>query len=258
MIKLTETQKARYDRNIRIPEIGRSGQDRLCTSRVLVVGAGGLGSPALFYLASAGVGTIGLIDGDRVDVSNLQRQILHSTEGIGRSKVDSAMETLSRLNPDVHFEGYSVPFTCKNGDALVSRYDFVVEATDNFESKFLVNDTCIRQRVPFSHAGVLGLYGQTMTVLPGQGPCFRCVFGEAPQEDQVASTRDVGVLGAVAGVLGSIQAAEAVKYLVGCGEPLVGRLLTFDAARLQFREVPLPKPSCPVCREAGLIERAVR
>ncbi len=250
MSNLTETQNTRYDRNIRIPEIGRSGQDRLRASRVLVVGTGGLGSPVLFYLASAGIGTIGIMDGDRVDLSNLQRQILHSTDDVGRLKVSSAMDTLGRLNPDVHLEGHSLPFSRENGDALVSRYDFVVEATDSFESKFLVNDACIRQRVPFSHAGVLGLYGQTMTVLPGQGPCFRCVFGEAPPENQVTSTKDVGVLGAVAGVLGSVQATETVKYLVGSGGLLVGRLLTFEAARLRFREVPLPGPSCPVCRDA--------
>lgn len=245
--------KERYHRNVLVPEIGPSGQERLFNSRVLVVGAGGLGSPALYYLACAGVGTIGIMDGDRVELSNLQRQILHSTDDIGRLKIDSAAESISRINPDIRVQAYAEAFTRANGRTLVSEYDFVIEAVDNFPSKFMVNDACITERVPFCHAGIVGLFGQAMTVIPGQGACFRCVFGEVPREEEVASTKDAGVLGAVAGVLGAVQAAEAVKYLVGCGELLTGRLLTFDALRLRFREVPLPEQTCPVCRVAGLI-----
>lgn len=253
MRKASRPQDIRYDRNIRIPEIGPSGQERLGRARVLVVGAGGLGSPVLFYLACAGVGTIGIADGDRVELSNLQRQIIHSTPNIGRLKVHSAMESIERINPHICMEGHTERLTHENGRALVQRYDFVIEATDNFETKFLVNDMCIRERVPFSHAGILGLYGQAMTVVPGGGACFRCIFGEVPKPDQVASTSDVGVLGAVAGVLGAILAAEAVKFIVGCGDLLTRRMLTFDALEMRFREVPLPEPSCGVCRAAGLI-----
>lgn len=245
-------KETRYCRNILIPEIGEAGQERLLKSRVLVVGAGGLGSPALYYLACAGIGTIGIIDADRVDLSNLQRQILHTTESIGRLKVESAMESLRRINPDIRVEGYPAAFTHANGHSLVRSHDFVIEATDNFESKFLINDTCLSEGVPFCHAGLVGMYGQVMTVVPGKGPCFRCVFRDIPHSGEVPATSEAGVLGAVAGVLGSIQATEAVKFLAGCGDLLIGRLITFDALKMRFREVPLPESSCEKCREAGL------
>ena len=254
MKDLTETQKIRYSRNILVPEIGMTGQQRLLKGRVLVVGAGGLGSPALFYLACAGVGTIGIVDGDRVELSNLQRQILHTSEDLDKFKTHSAQDKLKRLNPDISIKPYSEPFTEKNGHELVKGYDFVIEATDNFEAKFLVNDICIRTKVPFCHAGILGMFGQVMTIVPGQGPCYRCVFGDIPESGQVSSTDQVGVLGVVSGTLGSIQAAEAVKFLIGSGKLLLGRLLTFDALNLIFREIELPPPCCDICRVAKLIQ----
>ena len=254
MKDLTPTQKIRYSRNILVPEIGMIGQQKLLKGRVLVVGAGGLGSPALFYLACAGVGTIGIVDGDRVELSNLQRQILHTSEDLDKFKTHSAQDKLHRLNPDVFIEIYSKPFTEKNGHELVKGYDFVIEATDNFEAKFLVNDICIHAKVPFCHAGILGMFGQVMTVVPGQSPCYRCVFGNIPEPDQVSSTDQVGVLGVVPGTLGSIQAAEAVKFLTGSGKLLIGRLVTFDALNLIFREIELPPPCCDICRAAKLIQ----
>lgn len=253
MKALNETQKIRYARNILLPEIGIVGQQKLLNSRVLVVGAGGLGSPALFYLVCAGVGTIGIVDGDRVELSNLQCQILHTSQDLGDLKTHSAKDTLHRLNPDVSIELYNEPLTQENGYELINRYDFVIEATDNFKTKFLVNDICIRFGVPFCHAGVLGMFGQMLTIVPGKGACYRCVFGDIPEKDQVSSTAEVGVLGAVSGVFGALQATEAVKFLAGRGKLLVGRLLTYDAVNLIFREIELPPPSCKVCRAARLI-----
>ncbi len=253
MKELTPTQKIRYSRNILVPEIGMTGQQKLLKGRVLVVGAGGLGCPALLYLGCAGVGTIGIVDGDRVELSNLQRQILHTSEDLGKLKIHSAQDKLHRLNPDVCIKPYGEPFTAKNGHELVKEYDFVIEATDNFDAKFLVNDICIHARVPFCHAGILGMFGQAMTIVPGQGPCYRCVFGNIPEPDQVSSTDQVGVLGVVPGILGTLQAAEAVKFLTGGGKLLLGRLLTFDALNMVFREIELPPPCCDVCRAAKLM-----
>lgn len=250
MKDLNETQKIRYDRNILLSEIGILGQQKLLSSRVLVVGAGGLGSPALFYLACAGVGTIGIVDGDRVELSNLQRQILHTSQDLGNLKTHSAKETLLRLNPDVAVELYNEPLTQENGVELIKPYEFVIEATDNFKTKFLVNDICVRSGVPFCHAGILGMFGQMLTIIPDRGACYRCVFGEVPGKDQVPSTAQVGVLGAVPGVLGALQATEAVKYLTGCGNLMVGRLLVYDALNLMFREIELPPPFCKVCKAA--------
>ena len=254
MKDLSEAQKIRYARNLLIPEIGISGQQKLLNSRVLVVGAGGLGSPALLYLACAGVGTIGIVDGDRVELSNLQRQILHTSQDLDDLKTRSAKDKLNRLNPDIDIELYSVPLTQDNSRELISQYEFVIEATDNFNAKFLVNDICVRSGIPFCHAGILGMFGQMLTVIPGKGACFRCVFGDIPEKDQVPTTAEVGVFGTVPGVLGALQATEAVKFLIGTGKLLVGRLLTYDALNTIFREIKLPPPSCEVCREASLVQ----
>jgi molybdopterin/thiamine biosynthesis adenylyltransferase len=248
MKALDETQKIRYERNILISEIGILGQQKLLSSRVLVVGAGGLGSPALFYLACAGVGTIGIVDGDRVELSNLQRQILHTSRDLDDLKTRSAKDKLNRLNPDIDIKLYSEPLTQENGFELINQYEFVIEATDNFETKFLVNDICVRSKVPFCHAGILGMFGQMLTIIPGRGACFRCVFGDIPDKDQVSSTAEVGVFGAVPGVLGALQATEAVKFFTHGGKLLVGRLLTYNALDLTFREIELPPPSCEVCK----------
>lgn len=246
---LTDFQKRLFHRQIQIPEIGEAGQARLLESRTLVVGLGGLGSPALFYLTACGVGEIGLMDADTVDLSNLQRQILHGFDDVGRLKTSSALETLRRLRPDVRFNVYPERLSRGNADEIISRYDFIIEATDNFESKFLINDVCVRLGKAFSHAGILGMAGQTMTIIPGQGPCFRCLFEDIPSPGAVGTTDETGVLGSLPGVLGAIQSTEAVKYLTGVGRLLVGRLLTFDALTMAFREISLPMDMR--CRECA-------
>jgi molybdopterin/thiamine biosynthesis adenylyltransferase len=247
MRTLSEIERKIYSRNILIPKIGESGQLKLLESRVLIIGLGGLGSPALFYLAAAGVGNIGAADCDVVDYSNFQRQILHGRKDVGRNKTESAVETISRLNPDIRLETYGA-ISAENIAETIASYDFIVEATDNFKSKFLVNDACMRLGKAFSHAGILGAYGQTMTVVLGQGPCFRCVFQEEPEEGTYETTSEAGVLGSVAGVIGTIQSIEAIKYLLGIGGLLTGRLLTFDALAMAFMEVKLSwNRECAVC-----------
>lgn len=245
---LDDLQKKIYSRNISLEGVGEAGQRKLLESRVLIVGMGGLGSPALFYLAAAGVGEIGIADSDRVDLSNLQRQILHGRSDVGRDKTLSAAESALRLNPDLRLHPYPFEISSDNAAEIIARYDFVIEATDNFQSKFLVNDVCVRMGKPFSHAGILGTYGQAMTVVPGEGPCFRCVFEDVPSPGAVATAAETGVLGSVAGVFGAIQATEAVKFLLGLGDLLVGRLLTWDALAMRFREVKLPlEKRCRLC-----------
>lgn len=248
MNRLSDHQKKLYHRNIIIPEINEAGQLKLLNSRVLVVGLGGLGSPALLYLAAMGIGKIGVVDSDRVELSNLQRQILHGRDDIGNQKTFSAGESIARLNPDVDLTTYPFRLTTSNAPEIIAVYDFIIEATDNFESKFLINDISVKSGKAFSHAGILGTYGQTMTVVPDQGPCFRCVFKEIPPPGAVKTTAELGVLGSVPGVFGAIQATEAIKYLVGCGDLLVGRLLSWDALKGTFREVKLPPDRrCEIC-----------
>jgi molybdopterin/thiamine biosynthesis adenylyltransferase len=252
MRKLTEMERELYSRNIAIPQVGEAGQLKLLQSRVLIIGLGGLGSPALFYLAAGGLGEIGIVDSDQVEFSNLQRQILHGPEDVGKDKTLSAMESALRLRPDLQLNLYNYKLTSDNAGDLVAKYNFIIEATDNFEAKFLINDSCVQNGKPFSHAGILGMYGQTMTVVPGNGPCFRCVFEEIPSEGSVQTTAEVGVLGTVPGVLGAIQATEAIKYLLNCGNLLVGRLLTWDALTATFREIQLPaEKRCQVCTNKG-------
>ncbi len=246
--RLSDFQREYYSRNIVIPEVGEAGQLKLLQSRVLIIGLGGLGSPALFYLAACGIGEIGIADSDRVEVSNLQRQILHGKEDVGKEKTVSAQESVRRLRSDLRLNLYPFRITSANAAETIAPYDFVIEATDNFEAKFLINDACVQQGKPFSHAGILGTYGQAMTVVPGNSPCFRCVFEEVPPPGAVQTTAEVGVLGSVPGVLGAIQATEAIKYLVDCGSLLVGRLLTYDALAMNFREIRLPADRrCKVC-----------
>jgi molybdopterin/thiamine biosynthesis adenylyltransferase len=248
--ELTATERELYRRNILIPEVGEAGQLKLLQSKVLIVGLGGLGSPALLYLTACGVGEIGIVDSDRVELSNLQRQILHGWGDIGIEKTISARQSASRLRADVQLTPYPFRVTADNVSEIIAPYDFVIEATDNFESKFLINDACVRLGKAFSHAGILGGYGQTMTVVPGEGPCFRCVFGEAPPPGAVEEAGSAGVLTTVPGVLGTIQATEAVKYILGCGNLLVGRLLTWDAFSMAFREIKLPSDNlCEVCSD---------
>jgi molybdopterin/thiamine biosynthesis adenylyltransferase len=236
----------RYERQLALPEIGPAGQRRLAASRVLVVGAGGLGSPAAFYLAAAGIGTLGIMDGDAVEASNLQRQILHATSDLGRPKVESAARALRALNPDIEVRPIPARLTRANGPALLARYDFVVDATDSFASKFLVAELCHAAGRPYTHAGIAGFCGQVLTVLPGQSACYACVF-EAPPPAEPGPPQ--GPLGAVPGVVGAIQATEAIKHLLGGGERLIDRLFIYDAWRMTARCVRVRRRrDCPLCR----------
>jgi len=228
--------------------MGEAGQERLSRSRVLVVGAGGLGSPAAYYLAAAGIGTLGLMDDDTVDISNLQRQILYRAADLKKSKVNQARTVLQDFEPDLNIEIYAERLTPANALDILGRYDFVVDATDSFPSKFLVADACHFAQKPYSHAAVLAFEGQTMTVIPGQTTCFRCVFGGPPPPGAVPSSAEVGVLGALPGVIGSIQATEAIKHCLQAGNPLTDRLLRYDALAMTFREVRLRRNAdCPLC-----------
>ncbi|MFV0412014.1 MAG: HesA/MoeB/ThiF family protein [Oscillospiraceae bacterium] len=245
----TSEQLQRYSRHITLKEVGVKGQKKLLASRVLIIGAGGLGAPAALYLAAAGVGTIGIADADEVDLSNLQRQVIHTTADIGRPKVVSAMETMNAINPDVTVHTYPTFVTASTILDLIKEYDFVIDGTDNFPAKFLINDACVIAQKPFGHAGIIRFKGQLMTWVPGQGPCYRCVFKQPPPKDAVPTCRQAGVIGALAGVIGSLQAMEAIKYFLGEGELLTGRLLTFDALSMNFHTAKLPAalPGCPVC-----------
>lgn len=245
---LTATQKERYARHLMLEGVGEEGQEKLLAGSVLVVGAGGLGSPALLYLAAAGVGRLGIADGDLLEVSNLQRQIIHRTAGLGTAKTASAQAALQSLNPDSCVELYSERVTAENVAALLAGYDFVIDATDNFEAKFLLNDACVAAGKAYSHGGILRFSGQTLTVLPGKSPCYRCIFPEAPEDEVAVACSKAGVLGVLPGIIGTIQATEAIKYLLGIGDLLAGRLLTYDAAALKFREIPVRRnPRCPAC-----------
>ncbi|MDR2140303.1 MAG: HesA/MoeB/ThiF family protein [Deltaproteobacteria bacterium] len=245
---LTGLSLERYSRNILLRELGVAGQKKLLTSRVLVLGAGGLGSPAALYLAAAGVGALGLADGDKVELSNLQRQLLHGVGDIGRLKVESGRESLLALNPELEVKVYPERARADNILNLIAGYDFVIDGTDNLASKFLINDACVFLGKPLAHAGVIRFQGQLTTYLPGQGPCYRCLFEAPPPPGGEPTCGQEGVLGAVAGVIGSLMALEAIKALTGLGSPLSGRLLVFDGLGLGFREVNFPRRAdCAAC-----------
>ena len=249
-MKLTNEQLERYSRHIILNEIGGKGQKKLLEAKVLIIGAGGLGSPIALYLAAAGVGTIGIVDADVVDLSNLQRQIIHTTADIGTPKVDSAKATINAINPDVKVITYHEFVTSKNIVDIIKDqdYDFIIDGTDNFPVKFLINDACVFLKKPLSHAGSSRFRGQTMTYVPGEGPCYRCVFETPPPKGAVPSCKEAGVLGAMAGVIGSIQATEAVKYILGIGDLLTGYLLTYDALTMEFRKIKIShNHDCAVC-----------
>lgn len=247
---LTTEQIERYSRQILVPDFGGKGQIRLRQGRVLIIGAGGLGSPIAFYLAAAGVGTLGLIDPDNVELSNLQRQILHATTDLGKAKVESGKETLTGLNPDVEVITYALRLDSDNVAGLFAEYQFIIDGSDNFETKFLVNDAAVRLRKAYSHAGIVRWQGQTMTVIPGKTACYRCLFKEPPPPAEILNCQQSGILGAVAGTIGSIQATEAIKYLIGFEEGLLtDRLLTYDARAMKFHQVEVTKdPDCTACR----------
>ena len=245
---LSSEQLERYSRHIILKEIGLKGQKKLLNAKILIIGAGGLGSPAAMYLAAAGVGTIGIADADEVDLSNLQRQILHATADVGKPKVESARETMEALNTDVQVIAHHLFVNAENITDLIKPYDFVIDGTDNFAAKFLINDACVLAGKPFCHAGIIRFHGQLMTYVPGKGPCYRCVFRQLPPKDAVPTCREAGVIGAMAGVIGCMQALEAVKYFVGVGDLLTGRMLTFDALDMEAHPITLPEnPDCPVC-----------
>ena len=253
--RLTTEEIERYSRQIMVPDIGGKGQMHLRAARVLVIGAGGLGSPAAFYLAAAGVGTIGIVDPDKVELSNLQRQILHATSDIGKDKVESAKATINALNPDIEVKTYATRFAEDNATEIVSGYNFIVDGSDNFDTKFLVNDTAIRLNIAFSHAGIVRLQGQTMTVLPRKSACYRCLFQAPPAPEEILNCQQSGILGAVAGTLGTIQATEAIKYLAGFEEEglITDRLLTYDAKAMKFYSVDISRnPQCAACGSAAL------
>ncbi|MBO8167642.1 MAG: thiazole biosynthesis adenylyltransferase ThiF [Thermoanaerobacteraceae bacterium] len=247
-MQLSDRQIRRYSRQIILPEIGGKGQKKLLASKVLVVGAGGLGSPVTYYLAAAGVGTLGIIDHDTVDLSNLHRQILHGTPDVGRPKVESAKETLEKLNPDVKIITYQERLSKENVVDLISQYDLVVDAVDNFTARYLLNDACVLVNKPLVEAGVLRWDGMIMTVVPGKGPCYRCVFPTPPAPESAPTCQEAGIIGVTAGVMGVLQATEAVKFLLNTGENLVGRMLIFHALESRFQEVEITRQeSCPVC-----------
>lgn len=255
-MNLTEEQIERYSRHIILPEVGGKGQEKLLAGKVLLVGAGGLGCPAGLYLAAAGVGTIGIMDADRVDLTNLQRQIAHATPDLGKFKTDSAAAKFQAINPDVTVRQYRQRLNAANAPAILKDYDFIIDGTDNFPSKFLVADACHFTPKPYSHAGILRFEGQTMTVIPGETACYRCVFTAPPPADAVPSCSQAGVLGVLAGVVGCIQATEAVKFLLGIGDLLVNRLWVYNALKMKFREVPLQRNrQCPLCGEQPSITK---
>lgn len=249
-MEFTDEQVTRYSRHILLPEVGGKGQKKIAQAKILIVGAGGLGSPAAFYLAAAGIGTIGIIDSDVVDLSNLQRQIIHTTPDLGRSKVLSAREKIQVLNPDVNVIGYEDRLTSRNALRIIQDYDVVIDGADNFPTKFLVNDACFFANKPLVHGGILRFEGRVMTIVPHKSACYRCVFKNPPPPGLVASCQEAGVIGVLAGVMGTIQATEALKLVLNIGRPLTDRMLDYDARRTSFREIRIRRnPNCPLCGE---------
>ena len=248
MTDFTEEELRRYDRNILLSEVGRKGQKKINGARVLMVGSGGLGSPVGYYLAAAGVGKIGIIDDDQVELSNLQRQIVHSTPNLGKNKAISAKEALLALNPGIEVITYQERATPKNFLDILEGYEIVVDCTDNFPTRYLINDACVITRKPFAHGAVLRFHGQTMTIVPGEGPCYRCLFREPPPPGVVPSCQEVGIMGVVPGLIGAIQATEVLKLILGTGKLLKGRLLIYEGLDMEFKDVTIQRDlSCPVC-----------
>jgi molybdopterin/thiamine biosynthesis adenylyltransferase/rhodanese-related sulfurtransferase len=252
---LGEEQRRRYSRHILIPEVGEEGQLKLLDARVLLIGAGGLGSPASLYLGAAGVGTLGIVDDDAVDATNLQRQIVHSTERLGESKAESAKRTIEALNPDVTVKTFQERLTSENVDRILDEgWDVIVDGADNFPTRYLLNDASVWHGVPIVHGSIYRFEGQVTVFKPQEGPCYRCLFPQPPPPELAPSCAEGGVLGVLPGVVGSIQANEALKLVLGIGEPLVGRLLLFDALAASFTEVSLRRdPACPVCGDEPTI-----
>lgn len=259
-MSFTNEQLERYSRHIILKEVGVKGQKKLLQSKVLIIGTGGLGAPAAMFLAAAGIGTVGLVDFDAVELSNLQRQIIHLTKDVGKPKVQSGKETINEMNPDVDVVTYREWVSAANIKDIIKDkdYDFIIDGTDNFPAKFLINDACVLTQKPFSHAGIIRFQGQTMTYVPGEGPCYRCVFKEPPPPDAVPTCKQAGVLGVMGGIIGTIQATEAIKYVLGVGDLLTGQLLTYDSLKMEFRKIKLPNnKSCQVCGENATITELI-
>jgi sulfur-carrier protein adenylyltransferase/sulfurtransferase len=257
--QLTEAQRDRYSRHLLLPEVGEKGQEKLLKARVLCLGAGGLGSPAAYYLAAAGVGTLGLVDADTVDASNLQRQILHGTDRVGMPKVDSAEKTLTNLNPDVKVVKFQERMNSSNIDRILDQgWDVIVDGVDNFPTRYLLNDATVWRNIPVVHGSIFRFDGQVTTFWPGKGPCYRCLYPEPPPAHLAPSCAEAGVLGVLPGIIGTVQATEAIKIILGQGEPLVGRLLTYDSLKMTFRTLKLRRDKeCPVCGDAPTIKEYI-
>jgi len=257
--ELDEAQRVRYSRHVLIPEIGVAGQQRLLASKVLVVGAGGLGSPAALYLAAAGVGRLGIVDDDVVDESNLQRQVLHSTAALGEPKVASGERRLRGLNPDVEIVAYQERLSSENVDRILNEaWEVIVDGADNFPTRYLLNDASVWHGIPVVHGSIFRVEGQATVFSPGAGPCYRCLFPQPPPPELAPSCAEGGVLGVLPGVIGSIQGAEALKVVLGIGKPLIGRLLLYDALAGSFDEVAVRRdPDCPVCGDTPTITEYV-
>ena len=258
MIEFTDEQIERYSRHIILPEVGGSGQQKMLEARVLLLGAGGLGSPAAYYLAAAGIGNLGLVDFDQVDLSNLQRQIIHSTERIGMLKTESAKKTIQALNPDVNVTLYNEKMDSSNIMSLIKDYDYVVDGSDNFPTRYLVNDACVMKNKTLIHGSIYRFEGQVTVFKPGDGPCYRCLYPEPPPPGMVPNCQEGGVLGVLAGVIGNLQVVEVLKLILGIGKPLVGKLLIYDALNTEFRNLRLRRDAnCPICGEKPTIKELV-
>jgi adenylyltransferase/sulfurtransferase len=257
-MSLNEDQIERYSRQILLPKVGGKGQEKLLAAKVLVIGVGGLGSPVAAYLAGAGVGVLGLVDSDSVELNNLHRQIVYSTDDVGKKKAEAAKARLERVNPDVKVTAHTLRLTSDNIMDVIKDYDIIVDGTDNFPARYLINDACVLAKKPLVHGAFFRFEGQAMVIKPGEGPCYRCMFSEPPPPGAVPSCQEAGVLGALAGVIGLIQATETLKLILGIGEPLVGKLIIFNSLDMGFRKVNVPKDkNCPVCGEKPTVTKLI-
>ena len=258
MIDFTDEQIERYSRHIMLPEVGGVGQIKMLEAKVLLIGAGGLGSPAAYYLAAAGIGNLGIVDFDVVDLSNLQRQIIHSTERIGMLKTESAKKTIEALNPDVKVTLFNEKLTSENIQRIFEGYDYILDGTDNFATRYLINDACVMTGKTNIHGSIFRFEGQATVFKPGDGPCYRCLYPEPPPPGLVPNCQEGGVLGVLAGVIGNLQVVETLKLILGIGKPLVGTLLIYDALNTEFRKLKLKRDTnCPVCSENPTITELI-
>lgn len=257
-MSLTQEQLIRYSRHLVLPEVGVQGQEKLANARVLIAGAGGLGAPVILYLSACGVGALGVADFEKVDLTNLQRQVLYGTGDIGRPKTRATQERIGSLNPDVQAEFYPEKLTSKNALEILKGYDVIVDGTDTLSSRYLINDACVLLKKPLVHGSIYRFEGQATVFYPGKGPCYRCLFPEPPPPDAVPSCAEAGVFGVLPGLIGMIQATETIKLILGRGKPLIGRLLLYDALEMQFREVKFQRDSnCPVCGDNPTITKLI-